>query len=50
VQNERDALDAVGDYECPAGMSVEGGVPAVVNMNTLKNDRLVQVLLASKKR
>ncbi len=37
VALERDALDAVGDYECPAGMSVED-VPAVVNINTLKSD------------
>ena len=33
-ENERDELDAgdaVGDYECPAGMSVVD-VPVVVNM------------------
>ncbi len=50
MQNEHDALDTVGDYECPAGMSVEDGVPVVVNMNTLKHDRLVLVLLASPKK
>jgi hypothetical protein len=39
VALERDALDAVGDYECPAGMSVED-VSAVVKIKikTLKRD------------
>ena len=35
-QNERDVLDAVGEYsKCPAGMSVEN-VPTVVNIKRLK--------------
>ena len=34
-QNERDVLDALGEYKCDAGMSVED-VPAVVNIKTLK--------------
>ncbi len=34
-QNERDVLEALGDYKCDAGMSVEN-VPAVVNIKTLK--------------
>ena len=33
-QNERDVLDAVGDYKCPTGMSAED-VPAVVTIKTL---------------
>ena len=37
VAVERDALDAVGDYECPAGMSVED-VSAVVKIKTPKRD------------
>ncbi len=35
LSNERDALDAVGDYEVSPGMSVEV-VPWVVNVKTLK--------------
>ena len=34
-QNERDVLEALGDYKCDAGMSVEN-LPAVDNMKTLK--------------
>ncbi len=34
-QNERDVLDALGEYKCDAGMSVED-VPAIVNIKTLK--------------
>ena len=34
-QNERDFLEALGDYRCDAVMSVEN-VPAVVNIKTLK--------------
>ncbi len=34
-QNERDVLEAMGEYKCDAGMSVED-VPAVVNIKTLK--------------
>ena len=34
-QNERDALDAGGDYECPPGMSVEV-VSVIVHVKTLK--------------
>jgi hypothetical protein len=34
-QNERDVLEALGDYKCDAGMSVEN-VPSVVNIRTLK--------------
>ena len=34
-QNERDVLEALGEYKCDAGMSVEN-VPAVVNIKTLK--------------
>jgi len=34
-QNERDVLEALGDYKCDAGMSVEN-VPAVVNIKTRK--------------
>ena len=34
-QNERDVLEALGDYNCDDGMSVEN-VPAVANINTLK--------------
>jgi hypothetical protein len=30
-QNERDVLEALGDYKCDAGMSVEN-VPAVVKI------------------
>jgi hypothetical protein len=37
VALERDALDAVGDYECPAGISVED-VSVVVRIKTLKRD------------
>ena len=31
-QNERDVLEALGDYKCDAGMSVEN-VPAVVKIS-----------------
>jgi len=34
-QNDRDVLEALGEYKCDAGMSVEN-VPAVININTLK--------------
>ena len=34
-QNEGDVLEALGDYKCDAGMSVEN-VPAVVHIKTLK--------------
>ena len=34
-QNERDVLEALGDYKCDTGMSVENG-PAVGNIKTLK--------------
>jgi hypothetical protein len=34
-QNERDVLDALGEYKCDAGMSVED-VPPIVHMKTLK--------------
>ncbi len=34
-QNEPDVLEALGEYKCDAGMSVEN-VPAVVNIKTLK--------------
>jgi hypothetical protein len=34
-QNERDVLDALGKYECDAGMSVED-VSAIVHVKTLK--------------
>jgi hypothetical protein len=34
-QNERDVLDALGEYEYDAGMSVED-VSAIVNIQTLK--------------
>ena len=34
-QNACDVLEALGDYKCDAGMSVEN-VPAVVNIKTLK--------------
>ena len=34
-QNESDVLEALGDYKCDAGMSVEN-VPAVLNIKTLK--------------
>jgi len=34
-QNERDVLDALGEYKCDAGMSVED-VPSIVNIKTLK--------------
>ena len=34
-QNERDVLDALGEYEYDAGMSVED-VSAIVNIKTLK--------------
>ena len=34
-ENERDVLEALGEYKCDAGMSVEN-VPAVVNIKTLK--------------
>ena len=38
-QNERDVLEALGEYNCDAGMSVEN-VPAVVNIKPL-NGRLI---------
>ena len=38
-QNERDVLDALGEYKCDPGMSVED-VPAIVNIKTL-NGRLI---------
>ena len=34
-QNERDALEELGEYKCDAGMSVED-VPAIVNIKILK--------------
>ena len=34
-QNERDVHDALGEYKCDAGMSVED-VSAIVNIQTLK--------------
>ena len=34
-QNERDVLEALGEYKCDAGMSVKD-VPAIVNIITLK--------------
>ncbi len=34
-ENERDVLEALGEYKCDAGMSVEN-VPAVVKIQTLK--------------
>ena len=34
-QNEHDVLEALGEYKCDAGMSVEN-VPAVVNIKTMK--------------
>ena len=34
-QNERDVLEALGDYKCDAGMSVEN-VSALVNIRALK--------------
>ena len=34
-QNERDVLEALGDYKCDAGMPVEN-MPAVVDIQTLK--------------
>jgi hypothetical protein len=34
-QKERDVLEALGEYKCDAGMSVDY-VPAVVNIKTLK--------------
>ncbi len=34
-QNERDVLEALGDYKCDAGMSVEN-VPAVAKIKRLK--------------
>ncbi len=36
-QNERDVLEALGEYKCDAGMSVED-VPAIFNVETLKGD------------
>jgi hypothetical protein len=36
--NERDFFDAVGNYKCPSGMSVED-VPAVVNIKKIKHWR-----------
>jgi hypothetical protein len=33
-QNQRDVVEALGEYKCDAGMSVEN-VPAVVNIKTL---------------
>jgi hypothetical protein len=38
-QNVRDVLEALGEYKCDAGMSVET-VPAVVNIKTLKGNLL----------
>jgi hypothetical protein len=35
-QNERDFLEALGDYKCDAGMSVEYVPAAVVHLKTLK--------------
>ena len=34
-QNEREVFDAVGDYECPPGISVEE-VPELVKITTLQ--------------
>ena len=34
-QNERDVFDALGEYECYTGMSVED-VNAIVNIKTLE--------------
>ena len=34
-QNERDVLEALDEYKCDTGMSVEN-VPVVVNIKTLK--------------
>ena len=34
-QNERDVLEALGDYKCDAGMSFEN-VPVVVDIKTIK--------------
>ena len=34
-QNDRDVLEALGEYKCDAGMSVED-VPAIVSIKTLK--------------
>ncbi len=34
-KNECDALDALGEYKCDTGMSVED-VPAIFNIKTLK--------------
>ena len=42
-QNERDVVETLGDYECDAEMSVEN-VPAVVNVQTLKERFIAQVL------
>ena len=39
-RNERDVLDALGEYKCDAGMSVEG-VPAIANIKTLKGRLIV---------
>jgi hypothetical protein len=39
-QNVRDVLEALGEYKCDAGMSVET-VPAVVNIKTLKGNLLL---------
>ena len=40
-QNERDVLEALGEYKCDAGMSVEN-VAAVVNIKTLKRRFIAQ--------
>jgi hypothetical protein len=42
-QNERDVFEALGDYKCDRGISVEN-VPAVVNVQTLKERLIAQVL------
>jgi len=36
-QNECDVLEALGEYKCDAGMSVEG-VPALVNKKTYNSE------------
>jgi len=43
-QNERDVLEALRDYKCDTGMSVENG-PAVVNIKTLKGRFIASSLL-----
>ena len=42
-QNERDVLEALGDYTCDAGMSVEN-VPAVVNIKPLISQKRITEL------